>query len=70
MSKVRLRIDELLKNRGLTQQELSRLTGIRQAAISEMVRNKRQKISIHHLEKIAKALGITDVNELLTIEEE
>lgn len=70
MLKVYIKIDELLKKTGLTQKELSLKTGVRQAAISEMARNKREKISLEHLEKIANALNIRDINELITIKEE
>lgn len=65
---VRIKISNLLKKRRMTQMELSKLTNIRQAAISEMSRNDREKVDLHHLERIANALKIDDMNELITIE--
>lgn len=67
MKKVELRIKELMDKRGLTQTQLSEKCGVRQTAISEMSRNIREQVSLIHLTKIAEALGIDDINELVTI---
>ncbi|WP_134705209.1 helix-turn-helix transcriptional regulator [Ammoniphilus sp. YIM 78166] len=68
MRLVRIKIQNLLKKRKMTQMQLSQLTNIRQAAISEMSRNNREKVDLNHLEKIANVLKIDDMNELITIE--
>ncbi|MED1789043.1 helix-turn-helix transcriptional regulator [Brevibacillus laterosporus] len=67
---VRLNIDKILKEYNLSQDQLANLSGVRQAAISEMSRNKRAKIELAHLEKIAKALNITDISKLISLEKE
>ncbi|MFF3147930.1 helix-turn-helix domain-containing protein [Streptomyces sp. NPDC057927] len=60
-----LKIREILESKNMTQQDLSELSGVRRATISEMCNNQRTTISKDHLVKIAKALNITDVSELL-----
>lgn len=59
------KLGKILNERGLKMQELSDLTGIRVATISELVNMKRSTINISHLLLIAKTLGIKDISELL-----
>jgi DNA-binding Xre family transcriptional regulator len=42
-------------------------TGIRRATLSELANGKRQRIQFDHIEKIANALEIDDINEILMI---
>ena len=70
MKKVEIKLREALKQRRLSQTDLHNMTGIRQAAISVMARNKVRRIEFDHIEKIAEALSIEDMNELLRIIEE
>ena len=65
--KVRINIDKLLKERGLTQKELSDLTDVRQAAISNLRRGFVDRISIDHMERIASALDIDDINDIISL---
>ncbi|MHA7582056.1 helix-turn-helix domain-containing protein [Paenibacillus vandeheii] len=69
MLRVRLQLDKVLSEKDITQTKLSALTGIRQATISDICRNARQEISFPVLEKIAAALDITDISELIQFEE-
>lgn len=62
---VRCKLGEVIKDRGISMTELSHLTGIRVATISELVNMKRTTISVPHLVVIAITLRITDMNELL-----
>ncbi|MGR6906870.1 helix-turn-helix domain-containing protein [Lysinibacillus sp. BSL11] len=62
---MRIKLKEVMKERGLTQLKLAEMTGIRQAAISEIVNNRRDTINKSHLETICKALEINDFNEIL-----
>ncbi|UOQ48139.1 helix-turn-helix transcriptional regulator [Gracilibacillus caseinilyticus] len=62
-----IKIGSELKKRGLTQKDLAELTGIRPNAISNLVRGFVERITIDHLERIAKALEVDDINELLTL---
>jgi putative transcriptional regulator len=68
--KLRIKLDEVLKDRNMSQKELARLTGIRPAAISELYNNQRKSINREHIEKIAAALNISDISELITIVDE
>ncbi|MEK5415420.1 MULTISPECIES: helix-turn-helix domain-containing protein [unclassified Paenibacillus] len=65
MLKIKLKIKELLKERGITQVELSGLTGIAQARISKLCNPNRQEVNLEMLEKIAHALEITDISLLI-----
>jgi len=62
---MRIKLKEVMEERELTQSKLAEMTGIRQAAISEIVNNRRDTINKAHLETICKALGIIDFNEIL-----
>lgn len=68
--KLRVKLDEVLKDRNMSQKELAELTGIRPAAISELYNNQRKSINREHIEKIAAALNISDINELITLNKE
>ncbi len=70
MRKITIRLNEVMQERGLTQTKLAEMANVRQAAISEMSRNIREQINLKTLEKIADALGIDDISELITIKKE
>lgn len=65
--KIVCRLGTILDERGMTLTELSYLTGIRVAALSELCNLKRTAISIPHLIAIGQALRITDITKLLDI---
>ncbi len=65
--KVELRIKEALEKRGIKQNKLAEMTGIRPAAISQLVRGFIERLNLDHLQRIAEALEIEDINELITI---
>ncbi|WP_270172593.1 helix-turn-helix domain-containing protein [Paenibacillus sp. SYP-B4298] len=52
----------------MTQKQLSELTGIRPAAISEICNNQRTSINREHIEKIAHCLDIQDIRDLIRLE--
>ncbi len=52
----------------MTQKELSDRTGVRQATISQISRGNVERLHLPALAKIADALGIEDITQLLTIE--
>jgi putative transcriptional regulator len=64
----RLKIKELVQERGITQGDLARATGIRAATISEMAHNSRTVINKTHLAKIMDALDLTQLDEILVLE--
>jgi len=70
MSKrVRINIDRILEKNGLTQAQLKEITGVRQAAISQLSRGFVSRISIDHIERIANALEIDDISEIISLED-
>ena len=64
---IEIKLKHLLDQRGMTQKELSELTGIRPAAISSLARGYIERLNINHLERICDALDISNMNELLCI---
>lgn len=67
--KVVIKIKPLLKKHNISLRELSRLTDIRHAALSELSNNKRKNINFSHIEKIAQALNISDIREIIDLED-
>ncbi|NOU67515.1 helix-turn-helix domain-containing protein [Paenibacillus sp. LMG 31461] len=57
----------LIKKHGIPLRELSRLTDIRHAALSELSNAKRQNINFQHIEQIAESLDITDIREIMDL---
>lgn len=68
MRTIRMKLNEVMTERGLTQMKLAEMSGVRQAAISEMSRNIREQVNLRTLIKIADALDIDDLSELMVIE--
>jgi len=62
-----LKIRYQLNKRGMTQAELSHITGIRPNAVSMLARGYIERLNIDHIERIANALDITDINELVEL---
>lgn len=63
----RLKLREVLERRGIQQKELARMTGLREATISELVNDTRGAYNKKHLIVIMTALGITDLNDILEL---
>ena len=60
---VKLKVKEILEERKITQKKLAEVSGIRESTISDIVRGARTVLS-----KIAEALEITDIRELIDFE--
>lgn len=60
-----IKLDALLKEKGISQRELSRQTGIRHPTISEMCLNKSKSLPVMNLDTICKILecNLTDIIE-------
>ncbi|MBY7144541.1 helix-turn-helix transcriptional regulator [Virgibacillus sp. NKC19-3] len=67
MVKVEILLNELLNRYNLSINQLHLLTGIRRATLSELASGKRQRVQLEHIEKIADALEIDDINEIITL---
>lgn len=70
MKKVVVKIGELTKKHNISLRELSRLSDVRHAALSELSNGKRESISFSHIERIAEALNISDIREIIELVEE
>ena len=62
---VKLKVKEALDKRELSQKKLAEMSGIRESTISDIVRGTRTVINFEHISKIAEALKITDIRELI-----
>ena len=57
---IKLKVKDLIDEKGMTQ-----LSGIRESTISDIVRGTRTVINFEHLSKIAEALKVNDIRELI-----
>lgn len=67
--KVKLKVKELLEERNITQKKLAQISGIRESTISDIVLGTRTVINFEHLSKIAEALEIDNISQLIDFEE-
>lgn len=67
MRKIRLKITkEVLQSHGIKdQKELAEKAGVRESTVSDIVRGTRSVINFDHLSRIADALGVNDIRELI-----
>ena len=66
---VKLKVKEALESRKPSQKKLAEMSGIRESTISDIVRGTRTVINFEHLSKIAEALEVTDIRELIDFED-
>ena len=66
---IKLRVKELLEEREITQKKLAQMSGIRESTISDIVRGTRTVINFEHLSKVAEALEIDNISQLIDFEE-
>lgn len=62
---IRIKLQEIINERGITQKQLSEITKLRPTTISELCNNLRTSINREHLEKVMIALGIKDMSEII-----
>ncbi len=68
--KVVIKIKQLTEQHQISIRELSRITDIRHAALSELANGKRQNINFGHIERIAEAFNIEDIREIIDFKNE
>jgi putative transcriptional regulator len=64
---VKVKLNQILKERGISQRELARMTGLRPNTISHLCSNSANSIYFETLEVICKTLGV-EIQELLELE--
>ncbi|MDR4318655.1 helix-turn-helix domain-containing protein [Niallia circulans] len=62
-----VKVKEILEERNITQLQLAEMTGIRRAGINEICRNQTKAINRDHIVKIAEALNIKDLSEIIEL---
>ncbi|OAB35996.1 helix-turn-helix domain-containing protein [Paenibacillus glacialis] len=65
--KVIVKIKDLTHKHSISLRELSRLADVRHAALSELQSGKRENINFNHIERIAEALNIKDLREIIDL---
>lgn len=70
MRNIEVKLKEILKERNLTQEQLSEMTGIRRATISDISTNSKTAMNRVHLARIADVLGIEDIRQLIDFKNE
>jgi putative transcriptional regulator len=65
---IHIRLRELREARGLSQQALGDVAGVRQSAISQLESGTRKRVDLSILERLADALGVDKISDLLVLE--
>jgi len=68
--RVVIKINTLIEKHNISLRELSRLADVRHAALSELCNGKRQNVNFGHVERIADALNISDIREIIDIKDD
>ena len=66
---IKVKLKERLNERGIGQKQLAEMTNLTERTISELANNKTLRYPKNAIETIAAALDITDMNDLLLLEE-
>lgn len=75
MVKIKITLDQLLKNKNMSQKDLVELIfkqtqiKVRPASISELYNNQRKSLNKELIELIATALNVKDINEIISLED-
>ncbi|MFJ7914497.1 MULTISPECIES: helix-turn-helix domain-containing protein [unclassified Lysinibacillus] len=64
---LKVKLKEVLNERGMSQVELAEKTGLTRTVISELATNRRTSINREHITKVLQALEITDMNGMFEI---
>lgn len=63
-------IQELIEKEDISLRELGRQADIQISALSPLANGKKQRVDLGHLKRIAEALDINDMNEIISIVDE
>lgn len=62
-----IKLKYLLNEKKMTQKELSEITKIRESTISDIIRGSRTVLNFDHISRIASALEIHDIRDLMEL---
>ena len=65
MLEVKFKLKDILEERNMTQKELAKISNVREATISDIVRGTRTVINFQHLSSIAEALDIKEIQDIM-----
>lgn len=65
--KVEICLKELVEKKGISLRELARLSDIEPSIVNKLANGKREKIYLPHIERIAEALDIDDISEIIKL---
>lgn len=65
--RIEIGLKELVKSRGISLRELARLSDIEPSIINKLANGKREKVYLQHIERIANALEIDDISEIIRL---
>ncbi|MGG4397448.1 helix-turn-helix transcriptional regulator [Paenibacillus thiaminolyticus] len=68
--KIKIRLKEILEERGMSQRQLSMLMNIRHATINHLCSDNVDRVYIRTLEQICEALNITVDQLIVSIEDD
>lgn len=61
----RCKLKEILVSRNLSQKEFAEMTGLREATISELIRDARISYNRTHLATCMEALGLKNISDII-----
>ncbi len=64
---IKVRLKEILEKKNIKQKELAELTHIRESTISDICRGTRTVMNFDHIARIAEALNITDIGDIIEL---
>ena len=67
---IRLKLDKIIADKNISMYKLHIMTGVRPNTVSDLVNNRAKQWSPELLDKVCKALEISDVNDLFEIIED
>lgn len=62
-----MKLKYLLSEKKMTQKRLAEITKIRESTISDIIRGSRTVLNFNHISRIASALEIEDIRELMEL---
>lgn len=62
---LKMKLKDLLSEKKMTQKDLAEITKIRESTISDIIRGNRTVLNFNHISRIASALEIEDIRELM-----
>lgn len=61
------KLEDVMKERGLTVRKLAELSGLRLATISDLMLGKKSNVNLQHVALLMAVLRLSDINELIEI---